>query len=45
VFVHGLAGDLAADRFGIRSLIATDIAGFIPAALSRLAPADSGRER
>jgi NAD(P)H-hydrate epimerase len=45
VFVHGLAGDLAADRFGIRSLIATDIAGFIPTALSRLAPADSGRER
>ena len=38
VFVHGLAGDIAADRFGMRSLIATDIADSIPAALSRLTP-------
>lgn len=36
VFVHGLAGDIAADRFGMRSLIASDIADSIPAALSRL---------
>jgi NAD(P)H-hydrate epimerase len=36
VFVHGRAGDLAADRFGMRSLIATDIGGAIPAALSQL---------
>ena len=36
VFVHGLAGDIAAARYGMRSLIATDIAGSIPAALSRL---------
>ncbi len=38
VFVHGLAGDIAADRIGMRSLIATDIAGAIPAALSQLVP-------
>jgi len=38
VFIHGLAGDIAADRLGMRSLFATDIAVSIPAALSRLTP-------
>ncbi len=33
-FVHGLAGDIAAERFGAASMIATDIAACIPAALS-----------
>ncbi len=43
VFVHGLAGDLAADRLGMRSLFATDIADSIPAALSQLIPAHEAR--
>ena len=43
VFVHGLAGDLAADRLGMRSLFATDIADSIPAALAQLTPTHEAR--
>jgi NAD(P)H-hydrate epimerase len=38
VFVHGRAGDIAAERFGMRSVIATDIGDAIAAALSQLIP-------
>jgi NAD(P)H-hydrate epimerase len=37
VFVHGLAGDIAAERFGMRSLVASDIGESIAEALSRVA--------
>lgn len=37
VFVHGLAGDLARDRLGIRGLLASDLIEDIPMALTRLA--------
>jgi NAD(P)H-hydrate epimerase len=33
VFIHGRGGDLAADRLGQRSLLASDILDSIPAAL------------
>lgn len=32
VFIHGLAGDIAADRFGQVSMTATDITAFLPEA-------------
>ncbi|HLQ67027.1 MAG TPA: NAD(P)H-hydrate dehydratase, partial [Candidatus Limnocylindrales bacterium] len=35
-FVHGLAGDVAARRNGMRGMIATDIVAAIPAALMAL---------
>ncbi len=37
VFVHGLAGDLARDRRGVRGLLASDLIEEIPMALTRLA--------
>lgn len=36
VFVHGLAGDLAAAKHGARSLVAGDLLNFLPAALEQL---------
>lgn len=36
VYLHGLAGDLAADSLGQESLIASDIIQFLPAAFQRL---------
>ena len=36
VYVHGLAGDLAAAELGQVSLIATDIIDFLPEAFQRL---------
>ncbi len=36
VFAHGLAGDVAADRLGERSLVAGDIIRFLPPALKAL---------
>jgi ADP-dependent NAD(P)H-hydrate dehydratase / NAD(P)H-hydrate epimerase len=35
VYLHGRAGDLAADQFGERSLLATDILAHVPHALRR----------
>ena len=36
VYLHGKAGDLAAEKFGEQSLIASDIVDFIPQALTRI---------
>ncbi|MEX0736898.1 MAG: NAD(P)H-hydrate dehydratase [Bacteroidota bacterium] len=33
VYLHGLAGDLAATKLGVRSLVARDILDFLPAAI------------
>ncbi|MBQ6550976.1 MAG: NAD(P)H-hydrate dehydratase [Lachnospiraceae bacterium] len=35
-YLHGLAGDLAAERFGIRSMLPTDLIECIPEALRRI---------
>jgi len=39
VFIHGLAGDLAAERVGEESLVASDVIEALPAAFRRLADA------
>jgi NAD(P)H-hydrate epimerase len=36
VHAHGLAGDLAAEKLGQVSLIASDLVGFLPAAFEAL---------
>ena len=36
VFVHGLSGDLAADKLGEYGLVASDIADYVPFALKRV---------
>jgi NAD(P)H-hydrate epimerase len=36
MYVHGLAGDLAAEEVGMESLIASDIIRFLPQALKRI---------
>ena len=35
-YLHGLAGDIAAERFGIRSMLPTDLIECIPEALKRI---------
>lgn len=43
VFVHGLSGDLAAEKIGERSLTATDLIRYLPAAINFIARGgDSG---
>lgn len=37
VFVHGLSGDLAADKIGERPLLATDLIRYLPSAISLVA--------
>jgi NAD(P)H-hydrate epimerase len=36
VFIHGLAGDMAAEKYGVTSLIAGDIIEFLPDAFKIL---------
>lgn len=36
-YVHGLAGDVGRERRGARGLLASEVAGFVPDALARLA--------
>jgi NAD(P)H-hydrate repair Nnr-like enzyme with NAD(P)H-hydrate dehydratase domain len=36
VFLHGLAGDIAAEKLGVRSLIATDITHNLSAAILQI---------
>jgi NAD(P)H-hydrate epimerase len=36
VYIHGMAGDLAASEFGLQSVLASDIIGAIPAAFGSL---------
>jgi len=36
VYLHGLAGDLAARELGMESLIASDVITFLPAAFKNL---------
>jgi hydroxyethylthiazole kinase-like uncharacterized protein yjeF len=43
VYVHGLAGDLAAERLGQRALIASDLIEFLPAAQTRHASCSPAR--
>lgn len=42
VFLHGLAGDLAADSFGQESIVATSILEFLPAAIRTYRERESG---
>ncbi|HTO93877.1 MAG TPA: NAD(P)H-hydrate dehydratase, partial [Bacteroidota bacterium] len=42
VFVHGRAGDIARDRYGMRGLIATDIGEAVAIALAGLSPVAPG---
>ena len=42
VYLHGLAGDLARDHYGERSLLALDIQAFLPAAFRQLGDAAHG---
>jgi len=41
VYVHGLAGDVAADRLGQESLLAGDLVEALPQAIRSLGHADS----
>jgi NAD(P)H-hydrate epimerase len=40
VYLHGLAGDLAAETCGEAGLVAGDVAGSLPAAIRRVLEAD-----
>jgi len=42
VHIHGLAGDLARDDFGEKSLVATDLLGTLPAAICQVTPPGNG---
>jgi len=37
VYLHGLAGDCAAEKMGLASLIASDLIDFLPAAFEEIA--------
>ncbi len=41
-YLHGLAGDIAADRVGEASMVATDLLEAVPAALRRVAGGNAG---
>ena len=41
-YVHGLAGDIALKKFGVRGILATDIQEFLPQALIQIANGTGG---
>ncbi len=43
VYLHGFAGDIAADKFGLRSLIASDIIAHLSEAILRLGHEERGQ--
>ena len=44
-YLHGLAGDLAAEELGEHSLVATDLVRYLPEAFSRMRKCDSAEVR
>jgi NAD(P)H-hydrate epimerase len=43
VFLHGLAGDAAAERMGEETMVATDLLAYLPAAFRRMRQSAAGK--